>query len=211
MSTIVEDLPQHAQVEPKPLGTVRIESHYPVVTLALKEILKEEAEVHKGRKRRPGTEHPSCVILCPNGKDVTLEVRRLKVSSPDTAVLVFEMRADQQLAKKALRAGASGFLHAGMHPAQIVHAVRLAYEGKAVIPEGLLETLTAEETEMADPSLLTPRQREIVELVCEGMSNAQIAERLFLTESTVKQHLYRAYKAMKVRNRIQAMMLLRGA
>jgi RNA polymerase sigma factor (sigma-70 family) len=213
LSTTIEEL-QHTEVEPKPLGTVRLECHYPVVAFGLKEILKDEAEVHEVRGRPPGGEDlTSVIILCPNGRDdIAWEVRRLRASNPKAAVLVFETRIDPQLALKALRAGASGFIYAGMRPEQIVHAVRLASEGKAVIPdEGLLETLIAEETEMADPSLLTPRQREIVELVCEGMSNAQIAERLFLTESTVKQHLYRAYKAMKVRNRIQAAMLLRGA
>jgi DNA-binding NarL/FixJ family response regulator len=61
---------------------------------------------------------------------------------------------------------------------------------------------------MADSTVLTPRQRQIVGLVCEGLSNAQIAKRLFLTESTVKQHLRAAYKLLNVRNRVQAAKLL---
>ncbi len=201
---------QLTESESKPLGAVSIECHYPVVALALKEILKDEADVYEGRKRPPGTEDPSCILLCPNGKDVASEVRRLKASTPDVAVLLFDIRVDPRLVQKALLAGASGFLHAGMRPEQIIDAVRRASEGKALVPEGLLEKLMVEEP-VADPTVLTPRQREIVGLVCEGLSNAQIAQRVFLTESTVKQHLRAAYKLLKVRNRTQAAKLLREA
>ena len=62
---------------------------------------------------------------------------------------------------------------------------------------------------MADLTVLTPRQREIMGLVCEGLSNAQIAKRLFVTESAIKQHLQTAYKSLNVRNRVQAAKLSR--
>ncbi len=201
---------QLTESEAKPLGAVRIECHYPVVTLAMKEILKEEAYVYERYNKPPGTGDPTSVILCPNGKDVASEVRRLRASNPDAALLVFDMRVNQQLAAKALRAGASGFIHAGMRPEHIVRAVRRASERKVVIPEGLLEKLVAEQENPTDLTILTPRQREVVELVCEGLSNARIAERLFLTESTVKQHLRAAYKLLQVRNRTEAANLLRG-
>ena len=213
MRTTVGDLPRHTgEVEPKPLGTVRIEGHYPLVALALNEILKGEADVYEGREQPPAMAHPSCVILCPNGNDIASQVRHLRSSIPDAAVLVFEMRVDLRQSLKALRAGASGFLHAGMDPEQIVRAVRRASEGKAVISDEMLEKLIAQEESTADHlTVLTPRQREILGLVVEGLSNAQIAQRLFLTESTVKQHLRMAYKLLKVRNRTQAAKLLQGA
>ena len=201
---------QLTKPEPKPLGAVHIECDYPVVALALKEILKDEAEVFEGRKQLLGREEDiSSIVLCPNGKDVASEVRRLKATIPEAAVLVFDMRVDQRHVQEAIRAGASGFVHAGMHPRHIVGALRLAREGKVVVPKGLLEKLVVQEESPPDLTVLTPRQREIVELVCEGMSNAQIAERLYLTESTVKQHLRAAYKLLKVSNRVQAAKLLR--
>jgi len=198
---------------PNPLGVVSIEGRFPVVALALKEILKGVADVYDEGPHEPytGAEYPSCIVLCPNGKDLASEVRRLKASNPEAAVLIFDMRDELWLADKALRAGASGLLHAGMRPEQIVHALRLASEGKeAGVPRGLLEDPLPEDHEpaMADPTVLTPRQRQIVGLVCEGLSNAQIAKRLFLTESTVKQHLRKAYKLLNVRNRVQAAKLL---
>ena len=197
---------------PNPLGVVNIEGRFPVVALALKQILKGVADVYDGgSKQHPEAQEPSCIVLCPNGKDLASEVKRLKASNPEAAVLLFDMRDEPWLAQKARRAGASGFLHAGMRPEQIVRTLRLATEGKqAVVPKAWLEDLLPQghEPAMADPTVLTPRQRQIMGLVCEGLSNAQIAERLFLTESTVKEHLRAAYKLLKVRNRVQAAKLL---
>jgi DNA-binding NarL/FixJ family response regulator len=56
--------------------------------------------------------------------------------------------------------------------------------------------------------LLSARQREVLELAAEGLPNAEIAQRLFVTESTVKQHLYKAYKTLGVRNRREATKVL---
>ncbi|MDP8947906.1 MAG: response regulator transcription factor, partial [Actinomycetota bacterium] len=169
--------------------------------------------VYEGRKPR-GTQDPSAVVLWSNGRDVASEVRRIRTFIPDAAILIFAVHMDPRVAQSALRAGASGFIHAGMRPEQIVRALRLASAGEIVVShttvsEGLLESLVAENP--SDLGALTPRQREILELVSEGLSNAQIAERLFLTESTIKQHLYAAYKLLDVRNRIQATKLLQEA
>lgn len=192
------------------MGVVSIEGRFPVVALALKQILKGVADVYDEGPHDPypGAEYPSWIVLCPNGKDLASEVRRLKASNPEAAVLLFDMRDEPRLVQEALRAGASGFLHAGMRPEQIVRAFRLAFLGRASVPEGLLESLLSEERATTALSVLTPRQRQIMGLVCEGLSNAQIAKRLFLTESTVKQHLRAAYKLLNVRNRVQAAKLL---
>lgn len=207
---------RHPASESKPsLGTLRIECPYPVLAFALKEMLKEEAYVYEGHNKPLTMERPSSVILCPNGKDdVASEVRRLRDQAPGAAILVFDMCVDRQVVLRALRAGASGFIHAGMHPEQIVRAIRLAREGRLIVSQTmvskeLLENMVTENG--AAPAILTPRQREILELASEGLSNAQIGERLFLTESTVKQHLHKAYRLLKVRNRTEAIKALRDA
>ena len=95
-----------------------------------------------------------------------------------------------------------------MTPEQILRALSVAAKGKLVVPRELLEDLlTADST--TDFPLLTHRQQEVLRLVCEGMSNAEIAERLFLSVSTVKQHLRKAYRLLEVRNRTEAVRLLR--
>lgn len=201
---------RHPASDPKPLGTVRIECPYPVLAFALKEMLKEEVHVYEGRKPF-GMEDPSLVILFASGNNVASEVRHLCSSAPDAAVLVFGLHIDAYLAESALRAGARGFIHAGMQPEQIVRALWLASKGDVWIPEEVLENRAEESAAGVMLAALTPRQREVLDLASEGLSNAQIGERLFLTESTVKQHLYKAYRLLGVRNRTEAAKLLRDA
>ncbi len=124
-------------------------------------------------------------------------------------IMVFGLHLDLALARSALKSGARGFIHAGMAPGQIVRALEVASEGEIVAPRQLLEYMIATE-EFADLDILSARQREILDLVSEGLTNAQIAKRLFLTESTVKQHLRSAYKVLGVSNRTEAVRLIRN-
>ena len=109
----------------------------------------------------------------------------------------------------ALLAGASGYLHSGLLPDQIISAISLVCTGQMVIPRELLKGLV-EEVAPRDRSTLTSRQREILGLVAQGLSNAQIANRLHLSEFTIKQHLRHAYKTLKVKNRTEAAKLWSG-
>jgi DNA-binding CsgD family transcriptional regulator len=98
----------------------------------------------------------------------------------------------------------------GVARAQRVRAIEVAADGEIVAPRMLLEYLLANE-EPADLNLLSARQREILDMVVEGASNAEIAKRLFLSESTIKQHLRAAYKTLGVHNRTEAANLVRHA
>jgi DNA-binding NarL/FixJ family response regulator len=124
--------------------------------------------------------------------------------------LVFSVHADLSLAEAALREGARGFVHAGMSPQQIVRALEVAAQSELAAPRKLLEYLISNEVP-ADLDSLTSRQRDILDIVAEGLSNAEIGERLFLSESTIKQHLRAAYKELGVRSRYEATKLLRTA
>ena len=205
--------PQFGGPEAKPLGTVWLFCPYPVVARGLVEILRKEARVLHRRELREGEEAPSFVLFCPNSEDVAREVKRLRSLVPDAPVLVLGFGGHDELAlvRSAIRAGACGFIHLGMQPSQIVSALTLASEGEFVIPTELVAGLIKGEDEGEEPpdlSVLTARQREILNLVGEGLTNAQIAERVFLSEYTVKQHLRAAYKLLGVRNRTEAARLL---
>jgi DNA-binding NarL/FixJ family response regulator len=95
---------------------------------------------------------------------------------------------DLPLARDALRAGASGFVHAEMTPDQVVRAVPVAVKDELVARRDLLQYLLAEE-EPANLAVLSARQREILGYVGEGLFNAEIAKRLYLSDSTIRQHL----------------------
>ena len=193
---------------PKPLGVIWVDCPPSVASAGLVQALEEQARVHSGPE--PPQDVCSAVIFSPNGQeDLSASVERHRKLSPSTApILVFGWHLDLPLAREALRAGASGFIHAGMTAAQLARALAVAAKGELVAPRELLPYLLAQ-GEPLDVNLLSARQREILDLVAEGLTNAEIAGRLFVAESTVKQHLRAAYKLLKVNNRIEAANLLR--
>jgi DNA-binding NarL/FixJ family response regulator len=212
-STEIASTESGSKPERKALGLVWITCPYPVIARGLEEVLTEEAQVYVGQKP-PGDEIPSCIIFCPDRclieaetKNLTSEVKRLRERAPYAPILVFCMRVDLQVSRAAFRAGVHGFIYAGMQPAQIVNAISLASAGGVVIPGELLRDLVVEEPHTGTDAL-TFRQREILTFVAEGLTNAQIAQRLYLSEFTIKQHLRHAYKVLKVRNRTEAARLI---
>jgi DNA-binding NarL/FixJ family response regulator len=166
---------------------------------------------HKGPTIEGKT--PSLAIYVPNdedvGEDVAQGVKSLQGLVLDASIVVLSLEGDPSLAHAAFKAGARGFLHLGMLASQLTQAFRLACQGEVVFPREMVPTLIQEEeTPSAELLALTARQREILELVGEGLTNAQIARRLFLAEGTVKQHLRATYKLLEVRSRTQAVEFL---
>jgi len=194
----------------KPLGLVWINCDpHSMVSIGLRRTLEERARVHIGRQN--GNDVPSSIVLCSDNADgISDTVGRIKEQNPGASILVFGLHEDLPLAKSALRAGARGFIHAGMRPEQLLRAVEVAADGEIVAPRRLLEYLINHE-EHTDLGTLTARQLEILSLVVEGLSNAEIGRRLFLSESTIKQHLRAAYKALGVSNRTEAAKLIRDS
>jgi DNA-binding NarL/FixJ family response regulator len=111
---------------------------------------------------------------------------------------------------EALRVGASGFLVKSTEPAELVHAVRVVTAGEALLSPGVTKRLVAEFAERAKepgpaPALdaLTDREREVMGLVAEGLSNEEIAERLVVSPATAKTHVSRAMVKLGARDRAQ--------
>ena len=174
---------------------------------------KSGFRVHRGPEALRDTA-PSVIVYPFDGReqDLTSGVRHLKELAPDAAVVVFAASADLSLTRAAVLAEAEGFLHAGMPAGQVARALRRVHDGEEVIPRELLMKLVSEMVaKERNPDLysLGPRKLEILEMVAEGLSNAQIGKRLYLSESTVKQHLRSAYRALGVKSRTQAARLLR--
>lgn len=205
MSEFVEREKQEGKV-----STVWITGSYPVVALGLAEALKTKANVHLGTEPPGGEASLLVVLYCTSGdEDLASGVRRVQSIAPEAPVTVFGLHGDVSIARTALQAGARGFVHAGMQPSQIARAILVVSEGKIAVPRELIGDLIVGE-EPVDADALSPRQREILELVCEGMTNAQIAKRLYLSEFTIKQHLRAAYKLLGVKNRTEAARVIRG-
>lgn len=194
---------------PTSLGLVWINFPYPLAVIGLARILEGKAQVHVGTE--PPEESPSVIVFGVGGLEEGLleGVKRLRDQAPEALILVFGLHLDLGTAQAAIRAGARGYVHAGMQPKQILRAIKVATDGHIVAPRELLEYLITNDNG-TDIDVLSARQREILELVGEGLSNAQIAKKLFLTESTIKQHLRAAYKVLGVKNRTEAARLIRN-
>jgi DNA-binding NarL/FixJ family response regulator len=182
---------------------------YSITTAGLKQVLEGKADVKIGGQSSAGS--PSCVVLYAGSleEEGCLEAMgRIRELYPGVPLLVFGSHLDLGLAWATLKNGADGFVHAQMHPAQVIRAVEVVQKGELAAPRQLLRYLLHqnEKPEIGD---LTARGREILEMVVEGLSNAQIAGRLYLSESTIKQHLGAVYRKLGVRNRTEAAKTMR--
>jgi DNA-binding NarL/FixJ family response regulator len=201
-------LMRESQDNPRPLGLVWVDCPRSVVSAGLVRALEKRATVHQGLK--PPGDVPSCIILCANSREGLSErVTFYRELNPDAPpIVVFSPQLDLPLARDALQSGASGFVHAEMFPDQLLRALAVATKGELVAPRELLRYVLTND-QSSDLATLSARQREILGYVVEGLSNAEIARRLYLSESTIKQHLRAAYKLLGVSNRTEAANLFR--
>jgi DNA-binding NarL/FixJ family response regulator len=132
---------------------------------------------------------------------------------PATRVVVLTTFDLDEYVFEALRTGASGFLLKDAPPDDLIQALHVVASGGALLAPSvtrrLIEEFTRRPVPRADPRLdrLTPREREVLQLVAGGLSNAAIAARLYLGESTVKTHLTAVLAKLGLRDRAQAVVL----
>ena len=115
---------------------------------------------------------------------------------------------------EALRVGASGFLVKNTEPTELIHAVRAVAAGDALLSPGVTKRLVAEFASKtkeprptAELNALTDREREVMALVAEGLSNEEIAERLVVSPATAKTHVSRAMVKLGARDRAQLVVI----
>jgi DNA-binding NarL/FixJ family response regulator len=132
------------------------------------------------------------------------------------AVLVLTMFEDDDSLFAAMRAGARGYLLKGAGKDEILAAVRAVAQGEAIFGPSLAERLIAyfasapSDPPQAFPDL-TDREREVLELVAQGESNRKIAERLFLSEKTIRNNVSNIFNKLQVVDRSQAIVRAREA
>jgi len=147
-----------------------------------------------------------------DGVDAT---RRISQHHPDTKVVVLTTYADDHTVIQALRAGALGFLTKDATSQQIRDALRAAVRGQAAIDPAVQHHLVNSIARTAPlewtppdqsrlPDGLTPREAGVLALIAEGLSNAEIADRLTVSETTVKSHINHLYAKTGARDRAQA-------
>jgi DNA-binding NarL/FixJ family response regulator len=137
-------------------------------------------------------------------------IQRLTAAAPQARVVVLTMMTDDQHVMSALLAGACGYLLKDASVDQIVEGIRSAARGESSISPRIASRLIRRlrEPESIEPGLsgsdLTPRELEVLELLAKGLDNAEIAQTLFLSQHTVKNHVSSLLIKLQVENRIQA-------
>ncbi|MFC7871130.1 response regulator [[Kitasatospora] papulosa] len=153
-----------------------------------------------------------------DGLTALAELRR---SAPEVRVLILTTFGERQNVLRALGAGSAGFLLKDSAPAELMRAVRAAAAGEAYLSPGatrhVVDSLasggTADRAERARRRLekLTVRERDVLTLLGEGLSNADAGQRIHMSEATVKTYVSRILAKLECDNRVQAALLARDA
>ncbi|GAA3185633.1 response regulator transcription factor [Streptomyces virens] len=150
-------------------------------------------------------------VRLPDGDGITV-CRELRSRMPELAVLMLTSFDDEEALLDAIMAGASGYVLKQIRGSDLVSAVRTVASGKSMLDPATtarlmnsLRTAPSGEPAMA-PELadLSPRERDILALIGEGLTNRQIGQRLYLSEKTVKNHISRLLAKLGVQRRVQA-------
>jgi DNA-binding NarL/FixJ family response regulator len=150
------------------------------------------------------------------GMDGLEATRRILGAGPDAPrVLILTTFDLDEYVYEAMRSGASGFLLKSVRPRQLPDAVRTIAEGESLLAPSVTRRLVEEFVRLPPPgqavpdalSELTERELDVLRLIADGQSNAEIAASLFLSEATVKTHVTRLLTKLGLRDRVQAVVL----
>ena len=171
-----------------------------------------ETAVDEALRTRPDVVLMDLQMPGTNGLEAT---RRIVQAAPDTAVLVLTMVENDEAVAAALRAGARGYLVKGASKQEITRALEAAAHGEVIlgagVGAGVLSRLVTRGDALAPFQQLSDREREVLDLVARGMTNAAIAQRLFLSEKTVRNVVSSVLTKLPAATRAEAVARARDA
>lgn len=142
-----------------------------------------------------------------NGIEATMEIRK---KNPHVKIIILSMHKDPVLIKKLIKLGIEGYLTKTVDEEEFISAVKMVLKGQRYFSGEVTTALTEEYFESVDHkkdiekiALLSEREIEIIKLICEGLSNKQIAEKLFISFRTVDTHRSNIMRKLEVNNVIQ--------
>ena len=151
--------------------------------------------------------------------DVTMPVldgvaatRRVRDQLPGTQVVILTMHADREVLVDAIRAGAAGYLVKDCSTEEVVDTVRKAAAGETALSAELAASMLGEVRDLvrreeagAEP-IVSKREEEVLQLIADGLSTTEVAEKLYISVKTVKNHLASIYQKLDTRDRTQAVL-----
>ena len=138
--------------------------------------------------------------------------REIRSALPNVRVVMLTMHADEDVLASAIRAGASGYLVKDCSTREIAEAVRMAASGETIISPNLAASMLDEVRKMDAPAqtedqrVVTRREEEVLQLIANGCSTPEVAEQLYISHKTVKNHLASIYQKLDARDRTQAVL-----
>jgi DNA-binding NarL/FixJ family response regulator len=137
--------------------------------------------------------------------------RQIKQDRSDVRIVMLTMHADQEVLASAIRAGASGYLVKDCSTEEIASAVRMAASGETALSPQLAASMLDEVRKLDQPAndedrVITKREEEVLQLIADGCSTPEVAERLYISQKTVKNHLASIYQKLDARDRTQAVL-----
>jgi len=180
------------------------------------DVVAEAADGREAISRTRGL-RPDVVLMDVRmpGMDGITATGEIIAAAPGARILILTTFEDDDYVFGALSAGASGFLLKRTQPEQLIAAIHTIAAGESLLSPSVTRTVISHVARQPRPDpaagrrlrLLTPRERDVLELVARGLSNAEIAASLFVEESTVKTHLKRILGKLSLRDRVQAVIL----
>ena len=181
------------------------------------EVVEEAGDGHQA-VRRAKRSRPEVVLMDVRMPELDgiAATAELLAAAPEAKVVILTTFEEDEYIHGALRAGASGFLLKRTSPEELTAAVHRIAAGEALLSPSVtrrvIDQMVARpmpQAEGDDPRLaeLTPREREVLELIARGLSNREIAEELVVEETTVKTHVKRVLTKLGVRDRVHAVIL----
>jgi DNA-binding NarL/FixJ family response regulator len=138
--------------------------------------------------------------------DGVAATRSILKQFPQTKILMLTTFDEGEYVAEALKNGAIGYLLKDTPSEELANAIRAAYKGYAQLSPGILQKVVSPQPTAPPPGFadLTPREQEVLRLIAQGASNREIAEALFISEGTVKNHVTNLLGRLNLRDRTQA-------
>jgi len=192
---------------------------HPVVRAGIKTMLEREPDLRVAGEIGDGTQveslthdwQPDVLVLDVNmpGLDPVSTTRRLKEQYPQLHILVLTAYDDDAYVTGLLSVGATGYLLKEEAPETLVAAIRAVARGESWLSQriaGRLARKAVAPVRAAEAETLTSREREVLRLLALGLSNDEIAERLFITKRTVQNHVSAIYGKLRLDSRAEAVL-----
>ena len=208
--------PNRATLGPMTVRVFLLDDHE-VVRRGVRELLESEADLEvvgeagtaeEALRRIPAT-HPDVAVLdvrLPDGDGVEV-CREIRSAHPETACLMLTSFADDEALFSAIMAGASGYVLKQVRGTDLIDGVRRVGQGESLLDPSLTSRVLERLRQPAAPDELaglTDKERKVLDLITEGMTNRQIGEQLFLAEKTVKNYVSNLLAKLGMSRRTEA-------